>query len=301
MRKIFVFLGISFCCVARAGNIDCVKFLRAGDQKICMKTQKETLPSVAVRVDDTVYYASTTSENRRGIRLEYNGAQYSLYNYDDTEYELIHWLSGEDALVDGIWRDKVAIGGALDFTNHGCTWNDEHTGYYSADGWSQYFVTSGTPTLDFGTDWYMVVVANVGVPIGTLCPIVDLGSLAYTDCGIFIGLNNKTIPGFISTNAKKNSIGGVAATDGGIYRWGEKAVFIVGANQYSINQSRAFLTFDGNRYYGVPYNTSGWNCWKNSFYLFRGVSMQWVDGVGFENIYQCGPSTIYDIKIWRKK
>ncbi len=180
MRKIAliaIIFGI-FCGVpAHAGNIDCVKYLHIGDNKICLKTLKETSPALMAEFDNTVYYASTTTENYSKVKFEYNGKQYSIFNHDDIEYELIHWLSGTDELIDGVWHDRIVIDGALNFKNNGCTWNDAHDGYYSADGLKQYFQTISVPTLDFGTDWYATVVAQVDAPLGTSCYVIDFGAL----------------------------------------------------------------------------------------------------------------------------
>jgi len=313
IRVCAVFLGIFHVCVLHAGNIDCVKFLRTGTQKICMKTMKETSPSLVAEIDNHIYYASTTSEKRGGVMFEYNGTDYSLYNRDDTEYELIHWLSGTDELVNGIWRDRLggttSDAGPLNFENHGCVWNDNHTGYYSADGFTQYFMTSSTPTLDFGTDWYMEITAQVGEPLGTSCILIDVAGLMGTmdgTCGDTISIikNNRfdAPPGQIQTNTKPggNWNGFIASTGMATYKWNEKLILLVGYNRYSINQSRAYITWNGNRYYGNPFDTLQCNRWSEKFYLFRGVQMEWFYN-GFDNIYRCGPTTIYDIKIWRKK
>jgi len=308
MRKIVLYaviLGIFCAGVAHGGNIDCVKYLRFGDHKICMKTLKETSPALVAEIDGALYYASATPDVRRGVMFEYGGTDYSLYNRDDVEYELIHWLSGADELVNGVWRDKVAIGGAMDFLNHGCVWNDDHTGYYSSDGLAQYFEMRSTPTFDFGTDWYVEVTAQVGEPLGTICFLMDLASLTNTKqgtCAIGVSIikESKTgrLPGQITNNAKPGANWSefVVNTGTATYNWGDKTVFAVGYNRYSANKSRAFITWNGNRYYGLPFDTLQCNKWTTVFRLFRGYATQWED-----YIYQCGPTTIYDVKVWRKK
>jgi len=312
MRKIGVCAVIPgiFCLgVGNAGNIDCVRFLRVGDQKICMKTLKETSPALVAEIDDALYYASTTPDVRGDVMFEYNGTDYSLYNYDDTEYELIHWLNGADALADGVWRDRVAIGGAMDFENHGCVWNDDHTGYYSADGFAQYFVTSSTPMLDFGTDWYVEITAQAGEPLGTLCPLFDVGSLTGTARGTcaeaveIIKIDEySSFSGKLGNNTKPGGNANFRLDTGtDVYVWGDISVFAVGYARYSVNQSRSFIKLNDNRYYGQPFNTLQCNRWSAKFYLFRGISKQWTKSKGFTEIYRCGPTTIYDIKVWRKK
>lgn len=298
-------LGI-FCCAVRAGNIDCVKFLRANDERICMKTLKETSPSIAALVDGTVYYASLTTENLGRIKVSYQGKVYSAYNYDNPGYELIHWLSGKDALVDGVWRDKIAIDGAMDFRNYGCTWNAAHDGYYSADGEKQYFQTDGWPKLNFGSDWYIEITAQVGNPIGNVCSVIDLSSLhwvSYEKCGTGLVVYPKDGTMSLSQNAKP--LGNTPYGPTGVVAdmLGNKAMFIFGSNYYGNNQSRPFILIDGNKYYGTPYDVVQWNRWDAPFYLFRGNSEAWNSNACDDGkcVDQCGPMTIYDIKVWRKK
>lgn len=298
-----VFLVV-FCHDVCANSVDCVKFLYAGNQKICMKTVKETSPVLAADIDSNTYYASAIPTFAPGgVAFEYDRNRYKLCNYDDMEYELIHWLSGTDELVNDVWRDRIAIDGALNFVNNKCVWNDEHTGYYSENGWVQYFVTSSVPTIDFGTDWYAEVLAQVGEPLGTTCTLIDFGSLTSPKQGEGLLISNKTVPGRVGTNTKPNGdVTGYSANTGDtVYNWNDKVMFVFGSNQYSATQSRSFVVFDDNRYYGNPYNTVQWNKWSARFYLFRGLATTWTDSTGFNNLYKCGPTTIYDIKIWRRK
>lgn len=308
MKKIFVcavILGILVCAVARANNLDCVKFLCSGDERICMKPFKETSPSIAALIDGTVYYASLTTENRGRIKVVYEGTVYSAYNRDD-DYELIHWLSGTDALVDGVWRDKVAIGGAMDFVNHGCAWNAAHDGYYSSDGLVQYFETATVPTLDFGTDWYVEITAQVGNPIGNVCFFVDLGSLWTVPdgaCGAGFELMMKDGEMTFSQNTKPWGNTWAGHTGSFAYTWGNKATFIFGQSTYGDNQSRPFVSLDGVNYNGKGYDKIQWDRWGLPFYLFRGFANRWAgcDGDSRGCVGQCGPTTIYDIKVWRRK
>lgn len=311
MKKIFVcalFLGIFVCTVARASNLDCVKFLRTQDERICMKPFKETSPSIAALIDGTVYYASLTTENLGRIKVAFDGKVYSAYNYDNPGYELIHWLSGTDALVDGVWRDKVAIDGAMDFINHGCAWNAAHDGYYSADGLAEYFETVDRPQLDFGSDWYMEITALVGNPIGNVCFFVDLSSLrAVSDgmCATGLDLFRKDGEITFTQNTKPwgNTLYGPVGSPI-TYTLGNKATFVFGQSAYGDNQSRPFVRFDGVKYEGTPYDVAQWNRWDAPFYLFRGYASRWLDdgcGDDAKCISQCGPMTIYDIKVWRRK
>lgn len=309
MKKLFVcavILGIFVCEAARCSSLDCVHFLRSGDERICMKPFKETSPSIAALVDGNVYYASLTTENRGRIKISYEGTVYSAYNRDD-DYELIHWLSGTDALVDGVWRDKVAIDGAMDFINQGCAWNAAHDGYYSADGLAEYFATATTPTLDFGSDWYMEITAQVGNPIGNVCFLVDLASLrAVSDgmCGTGFDLKRKDGEITFTQNTKPWGNTWYGSYGNITYTWGNKATFVFGSSAYGDNQSRSFVRLDGVKYEGTPYDVAQWNRWDAPFFLFRGFSDVWYSndcGDDARCIGQCGPTTIYDIKVWRRK
>ncbi|HNY25310.1 MAG TPA: InlB B-repeat-containing protein [Alphaproteobacteria bacterium] len=59
---------------------DCGKLLHVNDEKVYLRSDKKTTPSLNVKVDGTSYYGNMTTDTKGSLRVNSQGTQYSVYD-----------------------------------------------------------------------------------------------------------------------------------------------------------------------------------------------------------------------------
>lgn len=299
------YIGIIFamflCSTTCGATIQCPKILHIGDEEICLSPFKQSNPSLAVQINDTIYFATTSPEPKGKLKIEYMGKTYSVYNY---EYELIHWLSGEDALINGIWHDRMEYTTTdkqpLNFMAVGNIIHTADNGYYSENGMNAYFQTQNIPDINFGSDWYIEMTFNLQIAepeINDNAYFIDFSYPGpFLSACIVTPLASTTQTGHISGNLRAKTGREIFPITKETYSNGGKIIYKLGIRKYDDTQSQAFAAINNNYSYGPIFETQQFPYTQptTAFYLFR---LQPVNQ--FEQVSVTG--TIYDIKIYRKK
>ncbi len=287
------YTGITFaiflCSPTCGATIQCPKFLHVGDEEICLSPFKQTNPSLAVQINDTIYFAATSTEPKGKLKFEYMGNNYSVYNY---EYELIHWLSGEDTLVNGIWHDRMATSTsdnqALNFTAIGDIKHTVDNGYYSEDGKKAYFYTDYIPDINFGTDWYIEMVFDLRLANADKNGyFIDMG---FVSTCIESPTDTAFPPYSFGLNIAVDQTNAFGFQPGYIYQNGGKITYRFGVKKYDATKSTAYQIADDILLIGHNFTTRTFQT-KQSSFLFR---LSYIEDLA-------ASGTIYDIKVYRKK
>lgn len=282
-------------------TIQCPKTLHVGDEEICLSPFKQTNPSLAVQINDRIYFATTSPEPKGKLKFEYMGNIYSVYNY---EYELIHWLSGEDALVNGVWHDRMEFTTTdeqpLNFMAVGNIIHTTDNGYYSDNGMKAYFQTQNIPYVNFGTDWYIEMTFDLQIAepeINDNAYFIDFSYPGpFLSACIVTPLASTTQAGYISGNLHSKTGKKIFPIIRETYSNGGKIIYKMGVKKYDETRLQTFAAMNNHYSYGPIFETQQfpYSPPTTPFYLFR---LQPADR--FKQVSVTG--TIYDIKIYRKK
>lgn len=277
-------------------TVQCPKYLNIDDEKICLSPFRQTSPALAVKINDTTYFAATSLSDQGRLKFQYNGNKYSVYNY---EYELIHWLSGQDELINGIWYDRMAgttsDSSALNFTAVGDIKHTPDNGYYSENGNTAYFKTDYIPDINFGSDWYIEMVFDLRLTDNDRNGyFINLG---FVSACIESPTDVDFPPYSFGLNLAADTFNAFGFQPDYIYKNGGKITYRFGVKKYNDTQSTAYQIADGKLLTGNNFTTRTYTT-ESPTYLFT-YNPLIFDEPDIENMTVNG--TIYDIKIYRRR
>lgn len=282
-------LTILLYSTAFATTTQCPKYLNAGKERICLTSFKQTSPTLAMQINGKTYFAATGTSPQGKLKFEYMGKIYSVYNY---EYELIHWLSGEDELVNDIWYDRISNPTSdnqpLNFTAIGNIQHTADNGYYSENGEQAYFYTDAD--INFGTDWYIEMIFDLRLSNNDLNGYFIY--MGFVSACIESPTDAPFPPYSFGLNIDSGTYNAFGFQPDYIYQNGGKITYRFGVKKYDDTKSTAYQIADGTLMTGHNFTTQTFKT-KTPAFLFQ------FNPTIVEQLAVSG--TIYDIKIYRKK
>lgn len=211
-------------------------------------------------------------------------------------YTLVHWHSGEDALVGGKWMDRVRdIPGEipLDWVNYSVKWDTENR-CYRGNGLSEYMTIVNSSGVVLGSD--LCVEIEISNPsLGSYSAPIDFGSVTAPPNGTCaLGFIFNTLAKVAYGNLKYNGNNPVypARLAFNLSGFG-KSKFIFGVKSVSETNGVVFTEYENENAVSSEFlriSVGDTRPINTPFYLFRGIE----PGYAFNG-------SIYDIKIYKKR
>lgn len=199
----------------------------------------------------------------------------------------IYWWSGEDALENGLWVDRVS---GLGWTaTNSPVHNTDH--YVCGKSVGYFVMNMNTLGLNLGRHWAVEVDFEV-VSLDNTLSVIDFGSLSNSTHAFAIASASPYTT--MTDNYKgfgKNSTYATLATLGQALAVGTRKTCRIGCEAYDSTQDTQYLEVDGVKTLGFAPHT------PTTFYQNFNKA-EAVIGAGWDARYAGGSVKIYDIKIW---